>query len=159
MVQVHPLPLMFFLERSLKHMDRKFSDPTTGKTITLTTLKLLNTLRDICYNEARNKGFHSEDENLDNLSDFGDYMANLHGEASELWEAYRKNNLFEPCDKAEEMEAHQLEPLTAAEEELADILIRTFDTAARLQTDLAKAVYNKLLYNRTREFRHGNKLA
>lgn len=43
--------------------------------------------------------------------------------------------------------------------ELADVLIRIADLAQHYDIDLTKAVLQKMEYNRTRSFRHGNKLA
>jgi len=43
--------------------------------------------------------------------------------------------------------------------ELADIMIRTAGLAARLGIDLEKEVSQKLAFNRTRSYRHGNKRA
>lgn len=47
------------------------------------------------------------------------FIANLHGEVSELWEAYRTESLGLPCDKTPD--------LTCAEEEIADLVIRFLD--------------------------------
>lgn len=119
----------------------------------------LNTLRDLAYKESSDKGWHQDEIDDEEIKNFGNYTANLHSEISELWEAWRKNKLYTECDKADVMKQSNLEPLSCSEEELADILIRTFDTGARLKVNLAKAVYNKLLFNRTRQHRHGGKLA
>ena len=70
--------------------------------------------------------------------DLATFTANLHGEVSELWEAYRGGKLHEPCDKAEQMRAAGLLVLTCAEEELADIIIRALDTARALNVDIGK---------------------
>ena len=43
-------------------------------------------------------------------------------------------------------------------EELADVLIRVFDYCAALNMDLDKVVSDKMEKNRTRPYRHGNKL-
>lgn len=106
------------------------------------------------YNIAAEHGFHDETE-----PDMARYLANLHGEVSELWEAYRTSKLNVLCDKAEKMQALGLVPLTCAEEEIADILIRTIDTAKTLGIDIEKAIYNKNEYNRSRPYKHGGKLA
>ena len=102
------------------------------------------------HENARVKGFHPTNETL------GQYIsqttANLHGEVSEFWEAYRKGELDAMCDKAET-------GLTCAEEELADIIIRALDTAQRLGIDIERAILAKHAYNTRREFRHGGKLA
>lgn len=120
---------------------------------------LFNLFRDVAYQEAASNGWHRDDREDDGIPNFGDYTSNLHSEASELWEAWRKRKLNAPCDKAEQMVAAGLTPLTCAEEEIADIIIRALDTAARLKVDVAKAVFNKILFNRTRGYRYGGKLA
>lgn len=119
-----------------------------------TRFSVLNELRDLCIQEAKDKGWHTE-LNV-NVAAF---IANLHGEVSELWEAWRKGALDKPCDKAEKMVSHGLEPLTNAEEEIADIIIRVLDTAAVMKVDVERAVLGKLLFNRTRPHRNGGKLA
>jgi hypothetical protein len=69
---------------------------------------------------AKEHGFHDGDRvELVTLDRIAKFCANLHGEVSELWEAARKDNLYEPCDKKAK--------LTCAEEELA---------LARLRLDL-----------------------
>jgi hypothetical protein len=98
---------------------------------------------------AREKGWHSPPVTI------ASFVANLHGETSELWEAYRCAALDKPCDKSERM----TEPLTCLEEETADILIRTLDMVAALGVDVDRAVRVKHGYNATREQRHGGKLA
>lgn len=89
----------------------------------------------------------------------GEFIANLHAETSELWEAYRENKLYQPCDKAKTMQEKLGESLNCMEEELADIVIRALDTAHTYQIDMDRAIRVKSGYNKTREFRHGNKLA
>lgn len=79
----------------------------------------------------------------------GAFCSNLHGEVSELWEATRHGTLRAPCNKGI--------PLTNAEEELADIVIRAMDTAVTLGIDLGRAIQIKSGYNESREFMHGKK--
>ena len=99
---------------------------------------------------AKDLGFHKDDVIGVIPRNFGEWCANLHSEVSELWEAYRKRQLFEVCDKG---------GLTCAEEELADIVIRAMDTAVVLGVDLGEAIARKSEYNRTRPFRNGGKAA
>ncbi len=129
------------------------------KDFNLKNFSQLDKIKDLCFAEAKNNGFHNDEDNDEKISNFGDYTSNLHSEVSELWEAWRKGSLHKECDKAEKMIAAGLEPLTCAEEEVADIIIRGFDTGKRLNVNIARAVYNKLLFNRTRGHRFGNKLA
>lgn len=91
--------------------------------------------------------------------DVATFCTNLTGEISELWEAYRKGELDKPCDKAAKMKSLGLPGLTCAEEEIADILIRTLDTAEFWGLDISRAMKAKHLYNASRSFRHGNKRA
>lgn len=96
---------------------------------------------------SRLHGFH--DPGVNNTP--SSWCSNLHGEISEFWEAYRKGMLDSPCDKDI--------PLTNAEEELADIIIRTLDVAWQMKIDIERAVAIKHAYNETRPYRHGGKLA
>lgn len=91
--------------------------------------------------------------------DVATFCTNLTGEISELWEAYRTGDLDKPCNKAAKMKALGLPELTCAEEEIADILIRTLDTAEFWSLDISRAMKAKHLYNASRSFRHGNKRA
>jgi NTP pyrophosphatase (non-canonical NTP hydrolase) len=87
------------------------------------------------------------------------FCSNLHSEVSELWEAFRDGKLNAACNKAEKMTALGLPPMTCAEEELADIVIRCLDTADALGVDLMRAIVAKHVFNTTRSFQHGGKKA
>lgn len=107
----------------------------------------LNEWANAAWQNAEDHGFHDEGIN-DSVPSF---VANLHGEVSELWEAYRDGGLNNTCDKGI--------PLTRAEEELADIIIRVLDASVQLGINIEAAVTAKHGYNKTRPFRHGGKLA
>ena len=111
----------------------------------------INDVASAMYAIAASKGFHDGDERFGVPRDFGAWCANLHGEVSELWEAYRRNHLQGQCDKPID--------LTCADEELADIVIRAMDTAAALGVNLGRAIQVKDEYNKSRPFRHGGKAA
>lgn len=106
---------------------------------------------------ARDKGWH--EEAMSRREKMSVYLMNIVGEASEAWEAFRAGNAQKPCDKAEKMRTMGLRPLTCLEEELADIVIRVFDSAEALGIDIEAAVRAKSAYNETRSHRHGGKLA
>jgi NTP pyrophosphatase (non-canonical NTP hydrolase) len=84
-------------------------------------------------------------------------IANLHGEVSEAWEAWRKWGTDDatvpmfPDDKLVKPEG--------VGSEFADILIRLLDDCERFGVDLVAEYERKLAYNRTRAHRHGNKRA
>lgn len=112
----------------------------------------LNKYSKYIYKIAKKKGFHTKDI-------FGNFIANLHGECSELWEVYREDQLSDLCDKSKKMKKLGIKPLTCLEEELADIIIRTLDIAYVFDVDIEKAIKSKMKYNENRGYRHGNKLA
>jgi NTP pyrophosphatase (non-canonical NTP hydrolase) len=66
-------------------------------------------------------------------------LALIHSEVSEALEGYRTNSMDE-----------KLPDHPAITVELADALIRIFDLAGAMQLNLAEALYEKMLYNRSR---------
>ena len=109
----------------------------------------LNQLRDELHALAHEKGWYDRPETDEQF--ITRFVANTHGELSELWEAHRKGILREPCDKEQR--------LTNLEEEMADIIIRTLDACGRLNIDIERAVTLKHEHNRGRAYRHGGKNA
>lgn len=103
------------------------------------------------YENAAEHGFHPDEQvgqvTLERLAKF---VANLHGETSELWEAGRRGTLHDRCDKAGCL-------LTNLEEELADIIIRALDTAHAYGISIGAAIRAKHEYNKSRPFMHGKK--
>ena len=79
---------------------------------------------------AKDKGWHSFKETDEEFITRA--VNNAHGEVSELWESYRRGEVDKPCDKAERMTALGIKPLTCAEEECADIVIRDLDSCERM---------------------------
>lgn len=118
-----------------------------------THIDALNELSKSAYDNAKAKGFHDKDGDI--VSDYARWTANLHGEVSELWEAARKNALFDSCDKHQSMMDLFQDSLTCEEEELADIIIRVLDTAGAREINIGRAVLLKMAYNATRPHMHG----
>lgn len=124
-------------------------------------MALLNDLAARIYAFNVEMGWHQD------APDLAKYLMNLHAEVSELWEAWRADKVHpapyateaDLCDKTEKMREHGIEPLTCIEEGLADILIRTLDTAHAYGVDVDRAVRLKMAYNATRGKRWGGKLA
>lgn len=119
-----------------KHINITMSiDPTLDDTIWHGIDHAINE----AYTTAKDKGWWEKERNI------GELVALIHSEATELLEAFRDNN---PPSK-------KIPGFSSAEEEMADILIRVFDMAGGLELDLASAVIAKLVYNSTREHKHG----
>ncbi len=99
----------------------------------------------ICQREvfqtATDKGWHEAP------NPFPQALCLIHSEVSEALEAFRHDN--PPDDKIPEY--------SGMEAELADVIIRVLDTAAEHNLNVAEAVVAKMIYNRTREYKHGGK--
>lgn len=100
----------------------------------------------IAYEIAKEHGFHETDRNV------GEVLALFHSEISEAFEEWRNGKglaeIYFVDDKPEGF------PI-----ELADLLIRVFDSAEEWNIDLEEALNLKMEYNRTRPYKHGGKLA
>ncbi len=85
----------------------------------------------------------------------GDYIALLHSEVSEMFEAYRSTGVAD--DTADLGPDGGLPKPEGFGSECADVLIRLLDTCDRTGVDLPDEVIRKLAYNRTRGYKHGGK--
>lgn len=107
---------------------------------------MFNALAKEVYDIAKSKGWH------DKPVDFGDCIANIHGEVSEAWEDYRNNK---PLN---EMHYEADGKPCGIPSELADIIIRVLDNCYMYDIDIDKAVIEKMEYNKTRQYKHGGKV-
>ena len=89
----------------------------------------------------------------DNPRDIPHCLALVHSEVSEALEAYRELGANEQYHRLTD------EKPEGFVYELADILIRVGDLAIHCDLDLETAVQEKMEFNSTRGYRHGNKLA
>lgn len=101
---------------------------------------------------------------------FGEQIALMHSELSEALEEFRNDlkldEIYQSCQSdlscpSEETKCQTCENFAPKPEgipiELADCIIRIFDTCGRYGIDLEKAIQIKMEYNKTRPYRHGGK--
>lgn len=105
-------------------------------------------LVDESYNTAFSKGWHDEGKN----KTFTECIALFHSEISEALEEYRNGRTVQEIYLSENGKPEGV-PV-----ELADLLIRVFDTCGELNIPIQKALELKLNYNKSRPYRHGNKV-
>lgn len=101
---------------------------------------------------------------FDDGRSFGDDIALLHSEASEMYEAYRDDALEDTTGRGclttpDGTHLHEgpCKP-EGVGSEAADVLIRLLDTCERHNLDLRAEYERKISYNRTRGYKHGGKI-
>lgn len=110
----------------------------------------LRSLANEAFANAKDKGWWElpPDDRL-----FSEKIALMHSELSEALEEWRNGHALPEIYYGENGKPEGV-PI-----ELADVLIRIFDTAAAYGIDLDEAVRIKMKYNSTRAHRHGGKRA
>lgn len=93
----------------------------------------VNKLKDFCYNQAKNAGWH------DSPRETGTCLMLIVSEIAEAMEGDRKDLMDDHLPHRKMLEV-----------ELADAAIRIFDLAGREGLDLGGAIDEKLAYNRNR---------
>lgn len=121
--------------------DREYIKQIKGNKMSINISELQKEI----HNLAKEKGWWVSER------EFGTLCALIHSEVSELFEAFRKDKLYSPCDKDPSM--------SNFEEEAADIFIRLADMCEWYEIDLGKAIEKKHAYNAIRSYRHGGKKA
>lgn len=104
----------------------------------------ISTAGDIVADINRSKGWY------DTSRTFGEDIALLHSEVSEMLEAYRDHGFAHITGENGKPEG--------VASEAADVLVRLLDTCTRHDIDLGEAFIEKVSYNSTRPYRHGGKL-
>lgn len=121
----------------------------------------INDLVNEAHQNAINKGWYEEPRS------FGEVIALMHSELSEALEDHRNGRGFREVwyEKEDdfgivfaqgEQPASEWKPC-GIPTELADTVIRIFDTCGHLNIDLEAAIREKMSYNATRPQRHGGK--
>lgn len=103
---------------------------------------LIDQVAEDVYAAMQTQGFWAGDQDST-----GQKLALIHSEVSEWLEADRKD--IDADDK--------IPDYTGPEAEAADTVIRIFDLAARHDMRLGAAIIDKMLFNLTREPKHGKK--
>lgn len=129
--------------------------------------ELLDLLARMCYATAREKGFHTEHEEIQDLfpdsavlpdSDYERItrwfestceqaeIARMHSELSEWLEGVRKDP---------RRPDNHLPDFISAEVEAADTIIRILDTCGKRGYRIGEALISKIHFNQQREYKHG----
>ncbi|HEY6021032.1 MAG TPA: hypothetical protein VIY48_14340 [Candidatus Paceibacterota bacterium] len=106
----------------------------------------LNELSEQIHDTAIKHGWWKENRN------FGEVLALIHSEVSEVLEDWRNGMEFHAISMDEGKP-------TGIPIEMADILIRVLDACAGLEINIQRAVEIKMAYNQGRPYRHGGKIA
>jgi len=109
-------------------------------------------MQKMVHEHAQEKGWYSQDSEEIEIKQgrhMLEFLAYLQSEVSELFEAFRKSDLFNPCNK-EGLE------LPCISEEFADLSIISMAAAEFYGFDLETAIHLKMQYNKNRSHRHGD---
>lgn len=107
-------------------------------------IKTINALVRDAHQNAIDKGWYEEPRT------FAELIALMHSELSEALEDYRAGRAINEI-------YYEGEKPCGIPIELADVLIRIFDTCGYYGIDLEEAIEEKMRYNATRPQRHGGK--
>ena len=106
---------------------------------------MINDLEKRAHDNSVKHGFWEEDKNC------GEASALMHTELSEAFEEYRNGK------KANETYYENGTKPCGIPSELADVVIRIFDFCGGNDIDLEKIILEKMEYNETRPYKHGQK--
>lgn len=110
---------------------------------------MLNDLAKEVHEIAKAHGWWDSERN------FGESLALIHSEVSEVLEDWRRGRAINVIVYTE----GQLPKPDGIPIEFADIIIRVLDLCAAYNIDIDQAIKEKMIYNALRPYRHGNLLA
>ena len=105
--------------------------------------KTIDTWCAVAHEDSKSRGFHDTKRNI------GEAVALIHSEASEALECWRTGT---PITESWTGENGKPEGFPA---ELADLVIRVMDLCGEYNIKLGQHIAEKMLYNRTRPYKHG----
>lgn len=113
------------------------------------------TIQELCeqaHAASRAKGWYDTDGGKRNI---GELISLVHSELSEALEDWRNGDM----ETAYEATGSGAQKPVGFASEMADVVIRVGDLCAYLGIDLERAIEEKMAFNTTRPYRHGNKRA
>ena len=115
----------------------------------------IKTLIQESHKTATEKGWWDSTELPSSSRNNPELLALIHSEVSEALEAYRETGMEHLDNVWYEAQGGKPEGFVI---ELADVVIRIADLCGEFKLDLEKALAEKMSYNGTRSYRHGNKV-
>lgn len=116
----------------------------------MNNLEVFKELQKEIHKIAKSKGWYKKKPTV------GELIALCHSELSEALEEYRKfGEIYLSVITKDSLQDNKPCGFSI---ELADCVIRILDMCEYLELDIARAIRMKIEYNKTRSYRHGNKI-